>query len=419
MTKEERQVLEFLRLSIQKENGGKAERPPGRFVDNADKWHEVIDIADQNAVLPLLYEELEPYFPEMWEPDRERIKQRTLICVRQYYFMSSMAANVIRTLWKADIPVVVFKGVSAAAYYPHPAYRKSGDIDLYLLRQIKKDGSPADFQGQIDRAEEVLKQFGYRRDERQTTVYHVVFSRSTGPEIELHMFLSEPFSDKKTNKAILKIQRDGVLGHKKVEAEGDCFEVFDDAGPAFSMLIHMLHHFMRSGFGLKFLADWTVFWNIHPNEDDPVRQQYLSLVRACGMETFSHIITGICVRYLGLRMENVHFSKTDRQLCDDLLEDIFKSGEFGDTDLTRTVALDGEGILSFLKEFQHRTKLNFPEASRYWLLYPALWFCTLIRFLRNNRTVRHTSLRKILTGAEKRGKLTERLQLFHQTEEQD
>lgn len=417
MTEEERQVLELLRLSIQKENEDKAERPQGRFVNNADKWHEVIGIADQNAVLPLLYEELEPYFSEMREPDRERIKQRTLICVRQYYFMSSMAANVIRALWKENIPVVVFKGVSAAAYYPHPAYRKSGDIDLYLLRQTKNE-SLADFQGQIDRAEEVLKQFGYRKDGRQTTVYHVVFSRSTGPEIELHTFLSEPFSDKKANKAILKIQRSGVLGHRKMEAEGESFEVFDDAGVAFSMMIHMLHHFMRSGFGLKFLADWTVFWNAHPKEGDPVKQRYLHLVRACGMETFSHIITGICVRYLGLRMEGIRFSKTDRQLCNDLLEDIFKSGEFGDTDLTRTVALDGEGIVSFLKEFQHRTKLNFPEASRYWVLYPAMWFCTLIRFLRNNRTVRHTSLRKILNGAEKRGRLTEQLQLFRRTEDQ-
>lgn len=386
---------------------------------DAEKWHKVTDIAERNAILPLLYEEMAPRFPEMREADREMVQNRTLTCVRQYYFMSFMASNVIRALWEADIPVVVFKGVSAAAYYLQPAYRKSGDIDLYLLRQTEPDGTPADFSGQIGRAEDVLRRFDYQKDERQTTVYHVVFSRPEGPEIELHTFLSEPFSDQKTNEAIRNIQRSGVLGHRKTESEGEPFEVFGDAGEAFSMMIHMLHHFMRSGFGLKFLADWTVFWNAHPKEDDPVRAQYLRMVRDCGIETFSHIITGICARYLGLQMENARFSKEDRQLGDDLLEDIFKSGEFGEADAARTVALTGGDIGSFLREFQHRTRLNFPRASRYPALYPALWLATLIRFLRNNRTVRHTSLRKVLTGAEKRGKLTARLRLFHQTEKQD
>lgn len=375
---------------------------PENITISADSWSVILDVADRNAVLPMLYDALEPYFPRMHEKDRKRVQEKTLSCVRQYYYLSYLTSNVQSALWKEGIEAIVFKGVSAAAFYPHPAYRKSGDIDLFL---------PSSGQDVMHRAETVLRRFGFYRKSEQTTVYHIEFLNESGPELELHTLLSEPFESERTNRAIEKIIRSGNLGVQEMESEGKHFQTFGDAGNAFSLLIHMLHHYVRSGFGLKFLADWVVFWNRHPASDDPVKSSYREMVLSCGIDGFSDAVTGVCERYLGLYSPGLAGMEDDA-LCREFMEDIFRSGEFGEGDSSRMVALGNNTLPGYLREFQHQTKLNFPRASAFWLLYPVLWARTLFRFLKNNRKVRHTSLESVMREAGKRGEMSSRMHLF-------
>ena len=77
----------------------------------------------------------------------------------------------------------------------------------------------------------------------------------------------------------------------------------EDAYHAYELLLHMLQHFLRAGFGVKLLCDWVVLWNRGLNEEE--RQQYLKMVNDSGIKGFSDMITICCIKYLGLKRESV------------------------------------------------------------------------------------------------------------------
>ena len=141
------------------------------------------------------------------------------------------------------------------------------------------------------------------------------------------------------------------------------------------------------------------------------------------------MVTATCVEYLGLPEESISFLKNGRKgntrekpgtggqtagytLQAAFLRDVLDSEEFGKTSEDRMVAVRGSGFGAYTREFQHQMHLNFPRTGKCFLLWPLLWCMTLVRFLRNNRKIRHTSVRAVLRNAKARGELVKRLSLF-------
>jgi hypothetical protein len=198
---------------------------------------------------------------------------------------------------------------------------------------------------------------------------------------------------------------------------GVALSVLPDGEQAYALLLHMLQHYLRSGFGLKLLCDWTVFWN-RPHDKDTERR-YRKLIQESGLEGFSDMTTAVCVRYLGLRREQVAFLSEGKarkvptaQDAEAFLEEILDAGEFGKSQKDRMVSLRETGLRAYAREFHHQMQLNYPKTGNFALLWPALWFATLVRFLRNNRTIRHISAGTLLKKAGQRSRLTEKMALF-------
>ena len=173
----------------------------------------------------------------------------------------------------------------------------------------------------------------------------------------------------------------------------------------------MLQHFLRSGFGIKLLCDWVVFWK----ETATMEEQgvYLRLVREAGIKNFSDIVTLTCIQYLGMDAEKVEWMNYAGDYpVEEFLKEILVAEEFGKSDVHRMVVMRGTGIHDYIREFHHQMHLNFPKAGKCFLSWPVLWIITLVRFLKNNRKVRNTSTGAILKEAAKRSKLLEDLKLF-------
>jgi len=205
-------------------------------------------------------------------------------------------------------------------------------------------------------------------------------------EIELHTMLAEPFDEARVNE-LLDSQIPGIKDHlARVEYAGVELDVLDTAYHAYELLLHMLQHFLRSGFGLKLLCDWVVFWNREIAEAD--RELYLKLVRECGIKSFSDLVSLTCAEYLGLPSDRIAFMKPDKTLSP--------------RDFMREILED------------HQMHLNYPKTGKCPVLWPVLWFLTLARFLVNNKKVRKISLSAVLRKAGQRGKLMKKLNLFRQ-----
>jgi hypothetical protein len=177
----------------------------------------------------------------------------------------------------------------------------------------------------------------------------------------------------------------------------------------------MMQHFIRAGFGLKLLCDWALFWS-HPVADKE-KNTFLRLIKECRCRQFAIVMTRLCVFYLGLDIKNVLFLLKDSETAkksayEKLMHDIILSEEFGRSDNNRMVLLKGTHFSSYVKEFHHQMRLNNPKYSKFVVLWPFLWLRTLFVFLRNNHTVRKTTLWSILKQTRKRSSLTEELKIF-------
>lgn len=185
---------------------------------------------------------------------------------------------------------------------------------------------------------------------------------------------------------------------------------YDTPWQAFYLLLHMLLHFMGSGFGLRNLCDWVVLWE--HCDDTAAREEFWKLACESGMSEFAKAVTAICVTYLGLTREKSPIpaeSAVEQDVMDALLRDVLDAGEFGYGEAERMVGMDGNSLGAYLREFHHQMHLNFPRAGRIPVFWPPLWCATLVRFLRNNKRLKRPPISEIMRKAGQRGQLVSQL----------
>lgn len=354
-------------------------------------------VADSHAVLSLVGEKFYAY-PLLENKAREACGQTAL----RNYRLLLLTKYVVAALREHNIETVVLKGVSAAFYYREPELRKAGDVDLQLLEPSR-----------LREAEAALQRKGFRTNPEQDANHHLSMISPGGIEVELHTMLAEPFDNAEVNRYLDGLVRELGQHVREREIMGVCLPVLSDGMQAYQLLLHMLQHFLRAGFGIKLLCDWSVFWNREVDGEECAL--YRRLTADTGLENFSRMVTSVCVYRLGLPRP------PEERLCGGLFpeaeaegfwNDILEAEEFGRGDAKRMVVVRDRGLKGYVREFHHQMHLNFPRAGKCFLLFPALWAITLARFLRNNRKVRAVSLRQVLRTADRRSRQMEQLALF-------
>ena len=373
-------------------------RPP------AEKCSAVLELADRHRVLPLLYDVLAPKLPEE-DDNRKRLEKRSVETVRQSYRLLFLGKYVTGLFAEQGIRVVLLKGSGTAGLYPVPELRKSGDIDLLVADQ--KAG---------EKAYEVLLEHGFRKASEQHAHHHIVCVGAEQIGIEIHVALAEPFDFKDVNEWLATHQAEFLVHCEKTTVMGVEFPVLQPAYHAFYLLLHMLQHFLRAGFGLKLLCDWVVFWE--KEYDSGVQERFCCMAEECRMMGFARLVTAVCVKYLGLSEEKVSLLlckfdwKAEAANLEAFLSEILEAEEFGKSSADRMVALRGTGWRDFCREFHHQTLLTYPGAGRYRILHPVLWVMMFCGFVYRNVKMRRVSGYAVLKKAKARGKLVEEMKLF-------
>jgi len=327
--------------------------------------------------------------------------------VLQNYKLLYLTNYVVKNLAPSGITVVVLKGPSTATYYPVPELRKSGDIDLLIAKN-----------DDFELACKILTKMGFDPVEKNHANHHVSFQSNDGIMIEIHTMLAEPFDNQKINEYLRNLAVDYNDNIQEENLLGSILPVAKDGYHAFYLLLHMIQHYLRSGFGLKLLCDWVVFWNRDIFEYDV--DKFLFMVKDCGLEGFTERITALCIKYLGLEEQNVsylinqftNYNTITEEELEIFLIDIIEAEEFGRSSNDRMVMLRGTSIIDYAREFHHQMRLNLPKISKVKILWPVLWGYTLIIFLYNNRKIRKVSCFEVLQRAASRSKNKEAMHLF-------
>lgn len=365
-------------------------------------YARVIAVAESHKVMALLHPVLE--HAGLRESIWKIVDRKGEQTVRQSYRLLMLSRYVIGLLKENGIDAILLKGCGTAAWYPVPELRKSGDIDLLFKSE-----------DETRKALQILAQQGFVTTEDQPANHHIVCESRDSVSLELHMSLAEPFDSEKTNRFLADCQKEYFAHRRVVDCMGVAFELASDGYHAFYLLLHMLQHYVRAGFGVKLLCDWVVFWESPLSEEE--KKIFLRLTQESGTFGFAVMMTRVCVKYLGLREKQVEFlmQAEPKDVCDlteELMAEIFEAEEFGHSSKDRMVVLRGTGLMDYAREFHHQMKLNYPKAGKIMVLYPVLWIMTLCGFLYRNRTLRKVSGRHILKKAKKRSQLTEQMRLF-------
>lgn len=365
-------------------------------------YARVIAVAESHKVMALLHPVLE--HAGLQESIWKIVDRKGEQTVRQSYRLLMLSRYVIGLLKENGIDAILLKGCGTAAWYPVPELRKSGDIDLLFKSE-----------DETRKALQILTQQGFVTTEDQPANHHIVCESRDSVSLELHMSLAEPFDSENTNRFLADCQKEYFAHRRVVDCMGVAFELTSDGYHAFYLLLHMLQHYVRAGFGVKLLCDWVVFWESPLSEEE--KKIFLRLTQESGTFGFAVMMTRVCVKYLGLREKQVEFlmQAEPKDVCDlteELMAEIFEAEEFGHSSKDRMVVLRGTGLMDYAREFHHQMKLNYPKAGKIMVLYPVLWIMTLCGFLYRNRTLRKVSGRQILKKAKKRSQLTEQMRLF-------
>lgn len=363
----------------------------------------MFDLADRHRILSILYHGLEKTGEQLPALVQHRMEDCAEYAVKQSYRLLFLTREIVELAKGAGIPVIVLKGAGAASWYPVPEYRKSGDVDLLMKSQED-----------LEKLGKLMQEKGFFLKEEQHATHHSVYSGKEGIDVELHLLLAEPFEDGKLNKIMAQLQENCFSEGIQRDCMGVLLPVAEDSMQALALLLHMLQHFLRAGFGLKLLADWVVFWN---GEHVPeTAERYRKLAEKCGLDGFSKAVTLICEFWLGLEKNRIY----EQSLKDDFsegyeevfLKEIIEAEEFGKSASDRMVALHHPGLGGYLSEFHHQMKLNHPVESRKKWKWPWLWVKTLVVFLNNNRKLHRGSASEILKKAGERAKIVKEMRLY-------
>lgn len=374
----------------------------GQYQLSDSEWEELLLIADKHAVLPLLYEVMtaQEAIPKTIL-GQVTVKSRRILHVN--YRMLFLTRHLVTLLEKEAIGVCVLKGVGVAADYPFWELRKSGDIDLLVADEK-----------QYEKACTILKQAGLQELEEAKVNHHKEFGWRDGIVVELHSMLAEPFDNTAMNEYLSRIITEYGKTVPSNEMLGMTVPIAAPAYQAYQLMIHMLQHYLRAGFGLKLLCDWVVFWNQKiGNEDKSLFEKIITESRLRG---FCDIISQVCIEYLGLPRGRAPFVENEnaytKEEIEEFLNELLEAEEFGNSSRERMVTLRGTSIHNYVQEFHHQMHLNYPKAGRHILLWPALWIMTLVTFLKNNRQLRGVATKDVLRKAALRGQITKKLRLF-------
>ena len=192
------------------------------------------------------------------------------------------------------------------------------------------------------------------------------------------------------------------------------------------LLLHMQHHTLGEGLGLRHLCDWLVY--VRDTMEEPHwEEHFIPFLKSIGLFTYAAVMTKIGALYLGLSCPS-WAQVADDELCRKMIKDILTGGNFGQKDLKRAgssvlISEHGKngtrhGAIYHLTHALHRNVLFvYPLVKRVPVLYPFFYVYRVLRHLFLIAQGKRLSLTEMAAPAFERKAVYKQLHIF-ETEKQ-
>ncbi len=391
MNKDSKLLINLLSAAIRN-------RQPDVRPEETVNWDAVYEEAAAHQVHTLLFPVLLKLPPE-YKPEERLMarwqKETALAAFEQIRHMEQIR-DLLLLFHQEGIPVIVLKGLVLRNYYPCPELRTMGDADL-LVR--KKD---------MIKAKKLLKSYGYRL--KENSARHSCFQCEDFSDIELHWLLNDRESG-----AELAEFTDQVWEHAPNARIGETPAlVLSTDDQILHLILHTAHHFRSTGFGLRQLCDFVLFYEA--NAGNINTEQVLERAKLYQIHKFTGTLFLLCHKLFDLEIPGLQSDPAEDSLMELFLDDIIKSGVYGrrypDRDTNSRIlkytgfdkSLQGfslQGLspqgFTLLHKWSHflfpsPKKLNYrySYAKKLPLLLPAAWLHRILHNLGKMKTLKQT-----------------------------
>ena len=300
---------------------------------------------------------------------------------------------------------LILKGMAAASYYPKPRERSLGDIDFLIDPSHREE------------IEELLSKNGYQNWNKDH-ICHVVFTKGNA-HLEMHFEIAGiPYG--KPGETVREFMTDAVKHSVTAEFDGWSFPAPKDIYHGLIILLHMQHHMLGDGLGIRHICDWACF--LQKTEGKPFWNELLDLFEKIGILTYAKVVSKISAMYFHINCPK-WAEDADEELCRDVMNDVLTGGNFGRKDELR--AKSGMMISEYGKSgtsrgkvsnlfwtLHHSTPAVYPIVKKHPLLYPIYDSYRALLYLVKTAKGERKSLTKLVPAANQRKSVYDRLHLF-------
>ncbi len=302
------------------------------------------------------------------------LQKKAMEEIVQFYRIFSFFRELNLLLQKENIHYYVLKGFGLCALYPREEMRCMSDVDIYVPNE--KD---------FEKIQQLFAERNYQISSYQVGHHTEYYCVSQGDIIkcEVHRQLVDSLGDKKATRRAEKIFLE-ELGNKQVMLTlmDVTFPVLPPTLDLWYNLMHMLHHFIGYGIGIRPLCDITLFVEKKGNEVD--KKQLQHCLQKSGMQRFANVVFSLCKDLFHL--EIFLLDKEEPEDAEAFLEDLWTYDEETRLRERSPIDMNNSKLVSYISVCHRQMKYHFPKVSKVFLFWPVLWTITIYRFVKDSKT---------------------------------
>lgn len=305
------------------------------------EWSEVYEQASKQTVLGIVFDGVQKLPKEQWPPQAvlfEWIGQTEQI--KQQNRKVNAVLKELALLFNANsIRYAVVKGQIVGSYYSDPLLRQAGDVDYYVEEQ------------NFERARQLIESTWDVSFEETEGHHHVEFEYK-GVLLEQHHTLIKLY-DKEKNEYWERLMKETF---KSMEIEGVPVSVLSPTLHSLYIFLHLYHHLLELGVGLRQFCDWAAILHARKNEID--HEAIRGHLKLLGVESAYRACGCLLIDNLGLPKDEFTYElkSSDKRYAKRILDVVMYRGNMGHYNLKgghrglwHNLEATGIKIIHFLK----------------------------------------------------------------------
>lgn len=367
-------------------------------------WRKIVLESNSQTISLCAYDAVKYYKEYISKDTYQRWKNLALNIFKANFEVLHGQSIMVKILEQNNLKYEIIKGTASASYYPNPELRSFGDIDFLIDTKEQQA------------VEQALIESGYERW-REKHISHVVFTKEK-THLEMH-FAIVGLPDNEYRERVIEFLSPTIDNHLDKEQAFCTFKAPADMYHGAIILLHMQHHMLSEGIGLRHLCDWACFVKRTMNEAF-WQDKLIPFFKEVKLYKYAAAMTKTCAKYLSI--DCPEWAKDiDDELADQIIMDILTGGNFGNKDRVRAksgtlIAQKGKKNKGFFMNGLYKVHkvvlTQYPIVKKIWLLYPFIFAWKIIKNICLMLVGKRTNLIKMIPEAEKRNKLYSQLEVY-------